>query len=102
MEALIGTLGSSRTHTLLGGCGAKLEPTRNSDTFSRVTGGLIRLLVVPQGVAQRLLRERLVRLILRLTSAHPLGQDQIWLKRKLVVTKIGSHADFSAPSPPDR
>jgi hypothetical protein len=25
----------------------------------------------------------------RLTSAHPLGRDQIWLKRKLVATKKG-------------
>jgi hypothetical protein len=35
------------------------------------------------------LRECSVRLTQRLASAHPLGRDQIWLKRKLVATKIG-------------
>jgi hypothetical protein len=32
----------------------------------------------------------------------PLGRNQIWLRRKLVTTNLGSYTEFSAVAPPDR
>jgi len=57
--------------------------------FAGLQAGWIRLFVAAHGVAQGLPREHSVRLTPRLTSAHPLGRDRIWLKRKLVATKKG-------------
>ena len=33
---------------------------------------------------------------------HPLGRKQIWLRRKLVTTNLGSYTEFSAAAPYDR